>query len=218
MRFLKEEPLVKVNGKYIEKSKVIYFIYGLIDPDDNDIKYVGQTKDIKARIKTHIKESYKLNTSKDKWIYSLLIEGKTPKYKILETNINCDQVLNMEKEYILKYSKTQRVSKQYVSNDSITDEYIINKLKKRALRDILCDLEDGIIKLNYHPAEFCPLYKNIANRYAEFYNLNLINDKHIYTINEFKELYDKCKPPKQKKVFTELELIESFISRLTIKE
>lgn len=85
----------------MEKTK----IYGLIDPIDGLIKYIGKTSDLTYRLKNHIKNSLKEKsglTKKEAWIKSL--HNKNLKPEIIEI----DEVLNKEwgfweKHYISLY-------------------------------------------------------------------------------------------------------------------
>lgn len=87
-----------------------FFVYALADPDNERIFYVGRTKDVKQRVKRHMKdaESYEeieQNTSADlsikknrkkymkhisnrgklKWINNITKKGKEPKVIILDS-------------------------------------------------------------------------------------------------------------------------------------
>lgn len=60
----------------------VYYLYALVDPDTEEIRYVGTTKNIQSRYVKHLK-SGKTTPVKD-WVKSLLLENKYPKLKILE--------------------------------------------------------------------------------------------------------------------------------------
>lgn len=62
-------------------NKTVY-IYGLVDPVSNKIRYVGKSIDPESRLKQHIKDqSHVYRTC---WIHSLLERGLKPTYIILE--------------------------------------------------------------------------------------------------------------------------------------
>lgn len=62
------------------------FIYGLIDPRNGEIKYVGKTNNIKKRIREHIRDEE--NNLKYAWIKSLKKINLEPEVLVLEeTNI-----------------------------------------------------------------------------------------------------------------------------------
>jgi predicted GIY-YIG superfamily endonuclease len=77
-----------------------YKIYGLKDPTDKTIKYVGVTKNIETRYKQHI------YTKPQDWILSLKESNLRPEVVILETIITDDRnvALNKEKEYISSHN------------------------------------------------------------------------------------------------------------------
>lgn len=84
------------------------FIYALIDPDTNLIRYVGKTKNsLEKRLKQHIyKSKYKKNnrlTHKENWIRKLTNEGKKPIIKELE-KVNKNNWKEREVYYISKYN------------------------------------------------------------------------------------------------------------------
>lgn len=55
-------------------------IYALCDPDTKEIRYIGQTTNLKARLLAHMTEAYaeRRNSPKVKWIRELLAQGKKP--------------------------------------------------------------------------------------------------------------------------------------------
>jgi len=73
-------------------------IYVLIDPRDNQIKYIGKTSQLlKQRLYGHIVESKKSNTKKNTWIQSLKVKGLKPLIEEL------DIVSELEWEFWEKY-------------------------------------------------------------------------------------------------------------------
>jgi hypothetical protein len=65
------------------------FIYYLICPISNEVKYVGKTKNPKTRYNQHIKKLDKQETPKKMWLQDLFSKGLKPKLKIVE-EINGD--------------------------------------------------------------------------------------------------------------------------------
>lgn len=75
------------------------YIYALIDPNTNEIRYIGKTK-YKAQRKAY--HNYdKSNKAKAEWINQLKIENKKPVFEILE---ECNES-NWEKKEMLHISK-----------------------------------------------------------------------------------------------------------------
>lgn len=62
----------------------IAYIYTLIDPETNKVRYVGKTINPKNRLKDHIYESYRTRNYRCSWIKSLLDKNLKPIFKIVE--------------------------------------------------------------------------------------------------------------------------------------
>lgn len=60
------------------------YIYGLVDPRDDKVKYVGKTVELKERFRTHIRECRKSNSPKNFWIAHLLLLGLEPELLVIE--------------------------------------------------------------------------------------------------------------------------------------
>jgi excinuclease UvrABC nuclease subunit len=85
---------------------VEYTIYGLKDPTDNIIKYVGVSKNVESRYKQHF--YVKHNETKFQWISKLKEVGLRPeliKLEVIKTS-DRNEALNLEREYIKKYKDT----------------------------------------------------------------------------------------------------------------
>ena len=78
-------------------------IYGLMDPNTMEIRYIGQTcQPLNNRYKKHLNEkgkSYKCN-----WIKSLLSNGYTPNLVLIEECENKEMADFLEKKYIKEYN------------------------------------------------------------------------------------------------------------------
>lgn len=122
-----------------------YKIYGLIDPNTEDIMYIGLTKQwISYRLNKHIDDARKLNskTDKDNWIRSLLNEGKKPRVHQLEKLNTQDEreAKLIENEYIKKYGITNiklntfEYTKEKKESRKIDRTSFINKLKDLKLQ------------------------------------------------------------------------------------
>jgi hypothetical protein len=97
-------------NKSSEMDKIL--IYGLISSETPTlIKYVGKTKQIiKKRLHDHIRESYKFKTKKDIWIQSVINNGFSVNYVIIE---ECDENnwLDREKYWISELNNLTNISK-----------------------------------------------------------------------------------------------------------
>jgi hypothetical protein len=65
-----------------------YVIYGLLDPDTLELRYIGKTNQPEKRMKQHLYASQlKTKTHRNDWIRSLLQQGKKPAFIVLEQNV-----------------------------------------------------------------------------------------------------------------------------------
>lgn len=85
-----------------------HYIYILIDPETNKIRYVGQTtKNINKRLTSHLSKvriSPNKTTHKNTWIKSLLNKNLKPIIEIIDT-VTTDNWKEKEKYYIQEYKK-----------------------------------------------------------------------------------------------------------------
>lgn len=63
------------------------YIYTLSDPITNQVRYIGQTRNIENRLNMHLERCVLSNTHKNSWISSLLKQNYIPIIEILE---ECD--------------------------------------------------------------------------------------------------------------------------------
>jgi len=69
-------------------------IYGLIDPNTNEIRYIGKAVDLKNRFRNHFNPSRLVSkTHKNNWLNFLIKDSKKPFVIVLETNLN-ENLLN----------------------------------------------------------------------------------------------------------------------------
>jgi len=81
-----------------------HVIYGLIDPDTKELKYVGFSSRVEKRYNEHIKPSaLKQNTYKNNWIKSLIKKKLRPELIILETYELAEKLPQAEIEVIEYY-------------------------------------------------------------------------------------------------------------------
>lgn len=62
----------------------VTYIYTLVDPKDNLVKYVGKSDKPNIRLKDHIRKIKYSNTLKNNWLRSLLKEDLIPKMEIID--------------------------------------------------------------------------------------------------------------------------------------
>jgi len=75
------------------------YIYSLIDPITEEIRYIGKTVNPSRRLYVHIKSGYKKGSHKECWIYGLLEKNLKPKMNIIEECLD-DSWIEREKYYI----------------------------------------------------------------------------------------------------------------------
>jgi hypothetical protein len=69
-------------GNAVQASRKIH-VYGMVDPRTKEIRYVGQSDNIKRRYGAHLKASHSIGLKS--WIDDLTLEGENPLLIILET-------------------------------------------------------------------------------------------------------------------------------------
>jgi predicted GIY-YIG superfamily endonuclease len=78
-------------------------IYYLIDPINNKVRYVGNTKNPKQRYSQHLKDAEKSqNTRKQRWILTLKQNKMVPLMKIVETHPDDDIARQLEEKHVIK--------------------------------------------------------------------------------------------------------------------
>lgn len=80
------------------------YIYSLIDPRDDEVKYVGKTKDLAERLKSHLKDAKRSNTPKNAWLLKLRRLGLKPQVEVLEEVAESDWEL-AERRWIRKFRR-----------------------------------------------------------------------------------------------------------------
>lgn len=107
------------------------FIYSIKDPETLRIVYVGETKDIKARICQHL-QNKNANQLKDQFISALKKKGLSPIFEIIDFAQTKREALSKENQYINKYLKegfelfnkrNNQTIKQYDLNGNLIAEF-----------------------------------------------------------------------------------------------
>lgn len=78
-------------------------IYGLYDPDTNELRYVGKANNAAKRLKTHVFERV-LNRPVNRWVNKLILQGKAPVMRVLET-VPADKWEEAERRLIAEHRK-----------------------------------------------------------------------------------------------------------------
>ena len=109
-------------------SCAIAYIYGLVDPRNSKIRYVGKTINPKNRLKSHISESKKMElvNHRLKWLRKLTSLGMEPSMIVLKS-CSIEDYEKYETEYIKIYSEN------ILTNSDETGQG--NKKRKRDVLD-----------------------------------------------------------------------------------
>lgn len=79
------------------------YIYGLACPSSGGIRYVGKATNPEHRLKQHIRDCRRSDSAKDRWVRSLLGQGKQPDIIILE---HADDWQEAERRWIAQLGGT----------------------------------------------------------------------------------------------------------------
>lgn len=70
-------------------------IYSLVDPETDEIKYIGQTTNVRDRYRSHLSCNSNSNPGKNNWILSLKNKGLVPIMEIIES---CEDIFALKRE------------------------------------------------------------------------------------------------------------------------
>lgn len=100
----------------------IRYIYTLVDPTNNEIRYIGQTINPKIRLRDHIQSSLNINNSKyhthkSNWIRKIHQKGFDPIMEIIDKCTSLNDSNKLEREYITEYYNAgHRLTNSYISD------------------------------------------------------------------------------------------------------
>lgn len=81
-----------------------HVIYGLFDPETNQLRYIGYTSNTKSRYMSHHRlSSLKYSTHKNHWLKSLIAKGQKAEMFILETYQTAEELPQAEIELVEYY-------------------------------------------------------------------------------------------------------------------
>jgi len=80
------------------------YIYALVDPDTDGVRYVGKADNPHKRLEIHLAGYEPRTTHKSNWIKSLLAQGKQPELMILE-EVDAAAWQEAEKRWIAYFRK-----------------------------------------------------------------------------------------------------------------
>lgn len=104
---------------FYDNEKYEHFVYGLVDPVDGVIKYVGATMDTESRLSVHLSEARTGRTGKkNAWVRSLLRRGKIPRVKVLHRIVGRSKALKKEREVIIRMATSGKLTNAASIRDS----------------------------------------------------------------------------------------------------
>ena len=77
-------------------------IYGILDPNTNEVVYIGKANNVKARLKTHISDCRKKRSNLYTWMQQQINDNKTIKIVELASSLS-DDWQSLEKIMIAQY-------------------------------------------------------------------------------------------------------------------
>lgn len=90
------------------RGEDIVEIYALIDPDSNQIRYIGKANNAQLRLQSHLKDSINRNTPVYSWIRKLTSQNKIPIMQVI-CRCNKDNWREQEINAIAEYSINNRL-------------------------------------------------------------------------------------------------------------
>lgn len=135
------------------------YIYCLKDPFTLEIKYVGQTNDLKRRFRVHIQKSLyekssEYDTYKSRWIRSVLEKNIFPVMDVIDVCEMLEESNTLEKFYIEKFTNEgYSLTNSYISDVTALSEETKKKMsvakKGKKLEEIVGDVKAKELKLYY---------------------------------------------------------------------
>lgn len=131
------------------KSCEISYIYGLIDPRNDEIRYIGKTVNSKTRLSGHITESKDIEVVnyRVKWIRKLISLGLKPKIIFLRT-CSSHEYEKYETEYIRIYSNNRLTNSDETGQGNINRkrEVLDRQSENRGRKVYQYDLDGNFLK------------------------------------------------------------------------
>ena len=125
----------------------IAYIYALLDPRDNEVRYIGKTINPTKRLSEHLADSKREYNYRSMWIKSLVRENLKPLIKFLKICPLSDFV-KYETEYIKLYKNDKLTNSDETGQGTVgRRQEIIDKVSKRMGRIVYqYDLDGNFIK------------------------------------------------------------------------
>lgn len=108
-------------------------IYGLVDPRNGIIEYIGRTNDLKRRLKQHIFKSLKSKSKskKEAWICSLNSKNLKPEMVVIDWV--SENVAQVERKWIERYFEINPNLKN--SRDYLECDYLVSEKTRKKMSE-----------------------------------------------------------------------------------
>lgn len=116
----------KVNSVRHKTNTVVY-VYGLCEPETDNVRYIGSSVNPKERYHGHLSASRLYGSSpKEKWICALLEQGKKPTLKVFAATTERDRD-RLESAYAYYfYSKGHNLLNDFTCLSRVYEEIKVN--------------------------------------------------------------------------------------------
>jgi hypothetical protein len=126
------------------------WVYALIDPRDNQVKYIGKSINPKARLREHILKCNKERTKKGNWVKKLLSLSLEPQMKLLK-EAQHTEIPYWEEHYIKHYKFDGITLLNYddkgIGTAKVRTKETIESMKEKTSRKVYqYDLNGNLLK------------------------------------------------------------------------
>lgn len=115
----------------------MYYIYELVDPITNQVRYVGITNNPDSRLKSHL-SIHETNPAKSEWIKNLLSQNLSVEMNIIDTVEDIKSARKLEKNLINAHSLN--------GIQILNVQHVISPIKKPIQKDPINSHKDHMIK------------------------------------------------------------------------
>jgi hypothetical protein len=155
-------------------------IYTISDPFTNEVRYIGQSKDLKSRIRKHINESKNTKKHLYAWIKSILNNGNKPLFEEIE-KVD-DEIADIVESMYISLFKSWGFKLLNLSDGGQTNRYISLETRKKISDSLKVKIQSeetkqkriASLKQIYENAELRELKRNQT---IDLINRGVINQK-----------------------------------------